>query len=165
MVSLWQFEGSPLKILLAILCLKGPFRGGMSCSRFSLYQSGNGLLHPIPVRAIDESSGTPLLACRVVRTVFPRGVKPGLVRPAMIAISKVWKVRRLARYDQHLLFATMKGTTCPKVTPKMTFVEIQVIGLVIASCQQISISNQDQDGISRNVNLYILKEGACASNQ
>jgi hypothetical protein len=67
----------------------------------------------------------------------------------MIAISKVQKVGRLARVDQHLPFATMKGAVSPNVTPDLTFEKIQVIGLVIASCQQISIPNYDQDVISR----------------
>jgi hypothetical protein len=66
----------------------------------------------------------------------------------MIAISKVEKVGRLARVDQHLPFAIMKGAVSPKVTPEMTFEKIQVIGPAIASCQQISISNQGQDELS-----------------
>jgi hypothetical protein len=67
----------------------------------------------------------------------------------MIAISKVQKVGRLVRVDQHLPFATMKGAVSPKVTPDLTFEKIQVIGPILGSCQQISISNQDQDEISR----------------
>jgi hypothetical protein len=43
----------------------------------------------------------------------------------------------------------MKGAVSPKVTPDLTFEKIQVIGPVIASCQQISTSNQDRDEISR----------------
>jgi hypothetical protein len=43
----------------------------------------------------------------------------------------------------------MKGAISPKVTPEMTFEKIQVIGPLIASCQQIRISNHDQDVISR----------------
>jgi hypothetical protein len=67
----------------------------------------------------------------------------------MIAISKVQKVGRLARVDQHLPFATMKRAVSPKVTPDLTFEKIQVIGLILGSCQQISIPNYDQDELSR----------------
>jgi hypothetical protein len=45
----------------------------------------------------------------------------------------------------------------------LTFEKIQVIGLILGSCQQISISNYDQDELSRNVNLYILNQESCAS--